>query len=49
MRRHDPQSQEDGFQLLLPHAADHGLRCWLLGTKPARDHLWRARADGLIG
>lgn len=58
MRRHDPQSQEDGFRLLLPHAADHvgeliqafgqerddhGLRCWLL------EHLWRARADGLIG
>ncbi|SDT72797.1 hypothetical protein SAMN04515669_6747 [Jiangella sp. DSM 45060] len=100
MRRHDPQSQEDGFRLLLPHAADHvgellqafadehdhGLRCWLLeligaarspaalpllveqlhgddtslrewaarglrllDTKPAREHLWRARADGLIG
>lgn len=101
MRRHDPQAQEDGFQLLLPHAADHvgelveafvheqddhGLRCWLLeligearspdtlpllveqlhgddqslrdwavqglrllDTKAAREQLWRARANGLIG
>jgi HEAT repeat protein len=99
MRRHDPQAQEDGFQLLRPHAAepvdelitafaeepDHGLRCWLLeligearsvdalpllaeqlssddesisgwavrgleelGTKQAREQLWRARASGLI-
>lgn len=23
MRRHDPQAKEDGYQLLLPHAADH--------------------------
>jgi hypothetical protein len=23
MRRRDPQAQEDGFHLLLPHAADH--------------------------
>lgn len=23
MRSHDPQRQEDGFHLLLPHAADH--------------------------
>ncbi|MEU7655856.1 HEAT repeat domain-containing protein [Micromonospora taraxaci] len=23
MRRHDPQTKEDGFHLLLPHAADH--------------------------
>jgi hypothetical protein len=23
MRSHDPQRQEDGFNLLLPHAADH--------------------------
>lgn len=101
MRRRDPQAQENGFQLLLPHAAehvdelvtafdqeraDHGLRCWLLeligearspdalallveqlqgddeslrdwavrglkmlDTKPAREHLWRARSNGLIG
>jgi hypothetical protein len=100
MRRHDPQAREDGFQLLLPHAADHveelvtefaqerddhGLRCWLLellgearspralplfvqqlhgddeafrdravrgleqlDTKPAREELWKARANGLI-
>lgn len=100
MRRRDPQAQEDGFHLLLPHAAqhideliaefaherdDHGLCCWLLeligearspqalpvlveqlhgddeplrewaargleklDTKPARDHLYRARANGLI-
>lgn len=100
MRRHDPQAKEDGFQLLLPHAADHideliaefaqerhdhGLRCWLLeligearssqalpvlteqlhsgdeslrswaakgleqlGTKQARQELWKARANGLI-
>lgn len=100
MRRRDPQAQEDGFQLLLPLAAehvdelvaafgqvdvDHGLRCWLLeligearspdalpllveqlhsddeslrdwavrglqmlDTKPAREQLWRARANGLI-
>jgi hypothetical protein len=101
MRSRDPQAQESGFQLLLPHAgehvdelvaafdqerADHGLRCWLLeligearspgalrllveklnsddeplrewavrglellDTKPAREQLWRARANGLIG
>jgi hypothetical protein len=100
MRRRDPQTREDGFQLLLPYAAehvdelvaafgqegaDHGLRCWLLeligearspealsllveqlrsddeslrgwavrglemlDTKPAREQLWRARANGLI-
>jgi hypothetical protein len=23
MRRHDPQAKEDGFHLLLPHAAQH--------------------------
>lgn len=23
MRRHDPQAQEDGFELLRPHAAEH--------------------------
>ncbi|WP_412735990.1 HEAT repeat domain-containing protein [Krasilnikovia sp. MM14-A1259] len=23
MRRHDPQAMEDGFHLLLPHAAEH--------------------------
>ncbi|KAB2345193.1 HEAT repeat domain-containing protein [Actinomadura rudentiformis] len=23
MRKHDPQLKEEGFQLLLPHAADH--------------------------
>ena len=23
MRKHDPQTQEDGFQLLLPHAGEH--------------------------
>lgn len=23
MRRHDPQAREDGFHLLLPHAAEH--------------------------
>jgi len=99
MRSRDPQTGEDGFHLLLPHAAshvealivefnresDHGLRCWLLeligearspqalpvlveqlngadealrswatrgleqlDTKPARQHLYQARADGLI-
>ncbi|GAB3426397.1 HEAT repeat domain-containing protein [Flindersiella endophytica] len=99
MRRHDPQAREDGFQLLLAHAGehgeellvafarerDHGLRCWLLeligearsplalpllteqlhstddslrdrairglellDTKPAREQLWRARANGLL-
>lgn len=100
MRTHDPQVREDGFHLLMPHAAehidqlvaefslgraDHGLRCWLLeligqarspkalpvlteqlrgdddalrswaarglellGTKPARYELWKARTNGLI-
>ena len=100
MFKRDPQTRENGFQLLLPHAAehvdelmtafdreraDHGLRCWLLeligearspdalellvehvqgddellrcwavrglqllDTKPAREQLWRARANGSI-
>jgi HEAT repeat protein len=99
LRSGDPQTREDGFHLLLPHAArhvaalitefngepDHGVRCWLLeligearspealpvlveqlngddealrswaarglehlGTKPARRHLYQARANRLI-
>jgi HEAT repeats len=101
MRSSDRQRMEDGFHLLLPHAAEHvdelvgefrrerddvGLRRWLLeligegrsaealtllveqlgsddeslrawavtgleklGTRQARQELWRARANGLIG
>jgi hypothetical protein len=37
------------------HGDDESLRDWavrglqMLGTKPAREQLWRARANGLIG
>ncbi|WP_157987383.1 hypothetical protein [Jiangella endophytica] len=48
MRRHDPQAREDGYQVLRGRAADH-VGQLMEDTQPAREHLWRARADGLIG
>ena len=49
MRRHDPQAKEDGFQLLLPHAAEH-VGVLLVGfSAVGDDHDFRCWLLELIG
>jgi hypothetical protein len=48
MRKHDPQLQEDGFHLLLPHAADH-LGELIAEFEQEQDHGLRCWLLELIG
>ncbi|MGC1209814.1 MAG: HEAT repeat domain-containing protein, partial [Micromonospora sp.] len=49
MRRHDAQAREDGFHLLLPHAADHVEELLAEFTSGRGDHGLRCWLLELIG
>lgn len=49
MRRHDPQAKEDGFHLLLPHAAQHIDELIAAFTEEHDDHGLRCWLLELIG
>ncbi|HEX5994468.1 MAG TPA: HEAT repeat domain-containing protein [Jiangellales bacterium] len=49
MRRHDAQAQEDGFQLLLPHATEHVEELLAEFTAGGNDHGLRCWLLELIG
>lgn len=49
MRNHDPQDQENGFHLLLPHAAEHIEQLITEFTQERTDHGLRCWLLELIG
>jgi hypothetical protein len=49
MRRHDPQAREDGFHLLLPHAAEHTDELIAEFSQERHDHGLRCWLLELIG
>jgi hypothetical protein len=49
MRRHDPQAKEDGFGLLLPHAAEHVEELVAEFAQEREDHGLRCWLLELIG
>ena len=49
MRRHDPQAREDGFHLLLPHAAEHIDELIAQFAQERHDHGLRCWLLELIG